>query len=88
MALDHLRLLVDLPGPVRLLDEEGSADADPGALLQWYAHADSVVGTEVAAGRATAADASALQQEVFGMMAAIPGLQFVANERFGLPSAG
>ena len=86
MALDHLRPLVDLPLLIRLLDEEAITNADQGAVLQWYAHADCVVGREVAAGRATAVDAKALQQEAFGLMAAVPGLQFVTNEPFGLPN--
>lgn len=88
MALDHLRALVALPRLVRLLDEEAITSANPGALLQWYDHADSVVREEVAAGRATAADAQALQQEAFGLMATVPGLQFVTNEPFGLPNPG
>jgi len=85
VALDGLRPLVDLPGLVRLLDTQAAGSADPEALLRWYGEADSLVSREVTAGRATAADAKALQEEAFDLMAKVPGLQFATNEQFGLP---
>jgi len=85
VSLDRLRPLVDVPGLVRILNTEAAGSADPGALLRWYGQADSVVMHEVAAGRATAAEAKALQEEAFDLMAKVPGLQFVTNGQFGLP---
>lgn len=85
MPLDRLRSLVDWPALQQVLDAEAAGTGDPGALLGWYDRADRSVGQEVAAGRATAAEAQALQDEVFALMAPVPGLQFVTDAPFGQP---
>lgn len=74
-----------MPALSGILSREATGSAGPVELLRWYAEADAATKREVGAGRATAGDAAALQQEVFDLMKRVPGLQFVTDEPSGLP---